>query len=420
MLGILLVSLLPGPLPAQPPPVSRIHISGHKITKEYVIRREIQHPVGIPLDSSLAEEDRDRIENLGIFATVIWREVPLEDRTVELHYQVVESALRTVRGALPWYDEKTGWSLKGGVMVYNFRGRNENLNFGGSIGAETNFGLDFLDPWIAGDHLSLELNTGRTISEHIFLPFKVAVKSFELNLGRYFGYQRKFKLGFELEEKAFYSETETRSYLYLAPRTTFMYDTRDLYLDPSRGVLFIQNLISQVDLTGKGRHTTFWYQSWSLYRSLRPGKRTLVLGLNLSARLTGGSLQEVWQEYIGGGYTVRGWRIPSRKIYRDPKRSFRFGQHWVVASGELRQTLIPRFATRWETEFGLYLVPFLEAGLAHPELEGFFDQAPMLGTGLGFHFLVPIFGILRLDYGWSFREGKYQEQSFHFSIGPRF
>jgi len=48
---------------------------------DYIIAREIQHPVDTPLDSALAQEDRNRLDNLGIFSEVTWRVVPLEDKT---------------------------------------------------------------------------------------------------------------------------------------------------------------------------------------------------------------------------------------------------------------------------------------------------------------------------------------------------
>ena len=50
--------------------VSEIQIVGIKKTKEYVVKREIQHSKYHSLDSTLATQDRDRIDNLGIFSDV--------------------------------------------------------------------------------------------------------------------------------------------------------------------------------------------------------------------------------------------------------------------------------------------------------------------------------------------------------------
>ena len=72
--------------------ISSIDIRGHQHTKEYVIKREIQHPLNVQLDSALAQADRARIENLGIYSMVTWQAVPLEDGSVKLRYHVIESS----------------------------------------------------------------------------------------------------------------------------------------------------------------------------------------------------------------------------------------------------------------------------------------------------------------------------------------
>ena len=57
--------------------VSEIIHTGNTITKDYIISREIQHGKGMPLDSTIAEEDKNRLLNLGIFADVKWRAIPV-------------------------------------------------------------------------------------------------------------------------------------------------------------------------------------------------------------------------------------------------------------------------------------------------------------------------------------------------------
>ena len=101
--------------------VSSIDIRGHQNTREYIIEREIQHPLRVALDSSIAQTDRDRIENLGIFSTVTWQAVPLEDGTVKLRYHVIEST-RFFPIFSPSYEEETGWSFVFGGFIKNFRG----------------------------------------------------------------------------------------------------------------------------------------------------------------------------------------------------------------------------------------------------------------------------------------------------------
>ena len=69
--------------------VSEIIHKGNTLTKDYIIAREIQHHVGEPLDSTIAVEDRNRLINLGIFADVNWRAIPLDNKI--LNFMAVDS-----------------------------------------------------------------------------------------------------------------------------------------------------------------------------------------------------------------------------------------------------------------------------------------------------------------------------------------
>ena len=148
------------------PIISSIEIKGNTKTRDYVIKREIIHPLNKPLDSLIVIEDRNRLDNLGLFSESTWRVIPLEDGTAKLVYTVQESIQRTPPLALPNYKEDTGWSLAGLWIINNFRGKNQSLALGGTIGGEDTYGFSFSDPWIFGDHISLTLNIGRTIYEH--------------------------------------------------------------------------------------------------------------------------------------------------------------------------------------------------------------------------------------------------------------
>ena len=102
------------------PIVSAIEVRGNTKTQDYVLRREILHPLNNPLDTTIVTEDRNRLDNLGLFSESIWQVVPLEDGTAKLIYVVTESIHRTPPLALPTYNEDTGWSLAGGEVKINF------------------------------------------------------------------------------------------------------------------------------------------------------------------------------------------------------------------------------------------------------------------------------------------------------------
>jgi outer membrane protein insertion porin family len=198
------------------PVVSKISVEGNIVTKEYIIRREIQHPPGAQLDSTIVSEDRNRLDNLGIFSSVVWDTISQKNGSVELVYRVLES-WRIWPAASPFYSEDKGWSLGGGLRILNFRGRDQSFTIGGAIGAIQVFGLLFSDPWIVGDHISLSMNLGKNLFVHPFLPYVQSTEAFEVNLGRWFGYRWKVQAGFELEHKQFIEESDTLSFTYIPP-----------------------------------------------------------------------------------------------------------------------------------------------------------------------------------------------------------
>jgi outer membrane protein insertion porin family len=151
------------------PSISSIQIYGNSKTLDYIIEREIHHTLHTILDSTIAEEDRNRLENLGIFSEVSWKVIPLQDKSAILKYIVIESIQKTPPGVFPVYEEDTGWSLVGGWIIQNFRGRNQTLQLGGSIGGMDTYGFNFFDPWIFCNHVSLSLSSCKSSFHHNFL-----------------------------------------------------------------------------------------------------------------------------------------------------------------------------------------------------------------------------------------------------------
>ncbi len=346
------------------PVVSKISVEGNQVTKEYIIRREIQHPLEVQLDSTIAREDRDRIDNIAVFSSVVWDTVSQKDGSVELVYHVLES-WRIWPAVSPLYSEDKGWSLGGGLRIINFRGRDQSFAIGGAIGAIQVFGFQFSDPWIAGDHISLSMNLGKNLFVHPFLPYVQFTEAFEANIGRWFGYRWKVQAGFELEHKQFSEESDTLSFTYIAPQGSVIYDTRDIYRDPSRGGMITQSIYSMIDLTQGDGNRLVWMQSASQYWSPIQGQKKLTLGIGVKLATSFGSMDEVWLNYFGGSKTIRGWSVPDREDYENPSQSFRFGNHQFIFSTEARQTIIPTSsvsASMFNAEYGLTGVVFFFFG----------------------------------------------------------
>jgi len=398
------------------PNIASVEILGNDKTLDYVLEREIQHIAGVPLDSSLATLDRNRLENLGIFSEVLWQAIPLENGSAILRYKVRESIQKSPPGIFPIYEEDTGWSVTGGWIVKNFRGRNQTLLLGGSLGGKDTYGINFLDPWMFGNHVSLSIESGRTFYNHLFLNQKVEVFSFQIGIGKWFGDHLKTSTGFELESKSF----DENTYFYLAPDFSISYDTRDIYWNPSEGVLFLQSVYWMNGINPNDFSLGIWSHSYSFYHQLNQSIKKFIIAFNLSSKLKYGDKEDVWLNFFGDSYTVRGWPLPNNNTYLDSSNKFLFGHEFLHGSIELRKDIIPKYATKFGTEFGLSVLAFFDSGVIANDWNDLKQLTPMSGAGLGIRIPIPMLNVLRMDYGWGYHDGVWNSGAFHWGVAQKF
>ena len=419
-LSIITLFLLCNGVFGQNPIVKNIEFVGQYKTKPYIIEREIQHLINVPLDSSLAEADRQRIENLGIFSLVTLQIFNYDQNEVVLRYTVIESWWFFPM-ITPIYDEKWGWSVGAMLMVNNFRGRNESFAIQGQYGGQNTIGIEFVNPWITGDHISFQLGVGNDIYSHNFLSYDINSKHLQLEIGKYFNNDIRAKLGFNLIDRTYSNELDdNRNFSYVIPFLNLMHDTRNLYANPSKGIISSHSIFYRFDTNGDRNNQFVWNQSTSYFKELIGGRRNMVAGVNIANLLSFSKILDVWYDYLGGAYTIRGWNVPNPKLYTSGDQSYRFGMNWITASAEIRQTIIPKFATKYDNEFGLSIVAFTDIGVINNNVSDLFQETPMLGIGIGIRFPWPVIKSIRLDYGWSFHNGKYMEQSLHLAFGEKF
>ncbi|MEE9167949.1 MAG: BamA/TamA family outer membrane protein [Candidatus Neomarinimicrobiota bacterium] len=408
-----------------PPPdssavVAKIQIEGNRITKDYVIRREIQHPVGAPFDSTIAAEDRNRIDNLEIFSQVSFSKVPNDDRSEMIIYHV-EEAWRVFPAPVIIFQEEKGWSFGGAVMIKNFRGRNEVLQAAAATGGEAFGTIQFQNPWITGDHVSLQAHAYFTSYEHPFLGFTYRERDGEVTFGRYFGYDWKLWITGSVEQRlADYSDrgTEDLKHQYFQTKIKVIYDTRDLYIDPSRGMVIYNEWRPEIGLNRTSPHNAYWDSRVSLYRTVVKGRRKWVAGGSLFFHKYFGVSIPYKIMMAGGSKSIRGWALLDSAMYeRDPDRA---GLNEYFASFELRQTLIPKHLIGPRMEFGLILVEFVDMGAADDMFSRMLNKSPLAGVGIGMRMFVPGAFLLRVDFGLGFHNGKWQSGQWHVDMGHKF
>ena len=403
----------------QKPIVKKIEFIGQNKTKQYILKREIQHPNNAPFDSLLAEADRQRLENLGIFSMVTLQVFKQNQNEVVLRYIVMES-WRFFPIISPVYDEKWGLSVGAMLMINNFRGKNETFTIQGQYGGQNTLGIEFVNPWITGDHVSFQFGGGNDIYSHTFLPYDINSNHFQLGLGKYFANGIRTKIGLKMIDRTYSGELEKKNYQDLIPFLNINYDTRNLYANPSKGIISANNIFYRLDTRGNKNNQLVWNQSTIYFRELISGSWNMVAGINLASLFSFSKNIDVWNDYLGGANTVRGWNVPDVDLKKSGVQSYRFGMNWITASAEIRQTIIPKFTTKYNNEFGLSIAAFTDIGIIDNNISKLIQQTPLIGIGVGIRIPWPVIKTLRLDYGWSFYQGEFIEQSLHFVFGEKF
>lgn len=409
------------------PIIHHIVIRGNQVTKEHIIRREIQHQVASPFDSLIAIEDRNRIDNLGIFSEVTFFLTQSDNDSNILTYLVVET-WRYIPFPVIIYEEQTGWSYGAGLTVNNFRGRDQTFQVSGAFGGTDFGGLFFRDPWIAGDHISIRGHLFTTLYNHPILKNDSLATSYdykeldgEITVGRYFGYHWKLWMTGSLEKRwVSYVENsgEDFQHNYFQTKFKLIYDTRDIYLDPAKGMLIFNEIRPEFGLGKTEPYNNIWETQISGYRTLIPGKKKWVLGGSLFFHKYFGKEIPYRIQWVGGTQSVRGWSIitPDDVL----QENYRTGLNSFFASFELRQTLVPKYLTSANTEFGVIFVEFLDLGAADDKFFTMLKKEPIFGTGVGIRFFVPGGGLLRIDYGFGYYKGKWKSGTWHMDIGHKF
>ena len=398
--------------------VSKIIIEGNKKTKDFILLREIYHQLNEPVDTVKILNDKNRIENLGIFSGVSWDLLPLDDGTLILKYTVKESIQKTPPTIFPTYNESKGWSLNALWLFNNFRGRNQLLALSGSVGGEDTYGISFKDPWILNDHISFSVNIMRNLYKNRFLNSDIELKSMKIGVGKWFRDKIKTEISLASEYKIFKLEQEIARYKYIHTYSNIRYDTRDIFWNPGRGLLISSSFEYFRGYDFKIFNTLIWNQSLSFYKKLNKIQKNAVIALNGVIKKKFGYKDRFFQNYIGSSNTIRGWQMPDSTTNR--LEPFRIGHEYLQTSIEYRYEIIPKYVTSVGIESGLGIVGYTDAGFIIKN--GYLNhlKSILLGSGIGIRIPFPIVGVLRFDFGLGMVNNKIKSQSFHFGIGQKF
>jgi len=166
-----------------PARVHRINIVGNTKTKDKVIRREmIMKPGQTFRRSDLMRSQRD-IFQLNFFQDVVPDLAPLPNGDVDVTFQVQEKPTGTANAGAG-YSGLDGLLGTVSVMVPNFMGNGQSVNFSTEFGSRRNsVSVGFVEPWLFDTPTSAGLDLFRT-ERFWFFEFKVRELGFGINAGR--------------------------------------------------------------------------------------------------------------------------------------------------------------------------------------------------------------------------------------------
>jgi outer membrane protein insertion porin family len=394
--------------------LGRYTFSGNRVTKDYVIARELELRPGRPLAADSLAADVVRLENLSIFSSI--RPVfTAGDSAVDLDLVIKEMPPLVPYPAVS-YNEIDGWSVGLGVASLNLLGRAISLS-GSTLPVGTNqVRAKFSYPWISGNHFGLAISYASLDRRDELNDFRERSDQLTPQVSTYVGRYGRLRgifdyLGMTSDVDGKTLSPDNRDDLFRLG-CALGYDSRDSYRRPTRGWQNeVQVLRTGGFLPGDG---DFWSGDLDL-RLYQPGFRRHTLRAGALLSLQSGTVGEdipVYLQYrMGGANSIRGYDplTLGRELYGKNQYIFTFEYGFPVR--RIREIRL----FKWTISLGLDVAAFLDHGLAWNETEEISLQRSRTGIGAGFRLLVPGMEQFRFDFAL----GEGGELQFHFASGAK-
>ena len=367
--------------------VDSIIISGNKKTKDYIIRREILHPMYNSIDSLVMIQDINRLYNLGIFSTV---DINVIDNTYNVN--LVESFSIIPDLVIDYSEILDMWSYGLGLAHINFLGLNQNLYVGGAFIGDKWFALSLYNPWLYGDHVSLKTILYNRFSDNPFYKFSFNETYFLVESGFYHGLNNKFQFGFsfyknkkdEKDPTVLLPSNEKDLYKYINIEFNYQYDTRDVYKDPLKGSLFEINTFYSKSLINNNSdisHFNISFQQFFLLKSKYLHEPVFSYEIYTLLKFPDFNQLPIHEyEYLGGEDYVRGYSSFSADYNIEVSNI-------IYNHFELQSTILKK-KDYGKIEFGMDGLLFLNSGIGSKEINEFSLNNLLIGYGFGFKFFI--------------------------------
>jgi outer membrane protein insertion porin family len=396
--------------------IGKIEISGNTKTRDKVIRREVRLDEGDVFNSKLLKRSYERINNLNFFDNVDIIPKPRpEEKLVDLDVKVKErpTGFLSVGGGYSSVDKLMGIV---DLTQGNLFGRGQLLKVRGEFGGRTTYyELSFKDPWFMNKPIFFSSTLYKLVREYIEFDKKAA--GFGLSFGKDLSEYVRGDIAYNIEEATIYNVSENASKIIKEQEGTFstssltpsiVRDSRDNYLDPSRGS---RNSIylTYAGLGGSNKYIKGELDSAWFF----PIKNTTFMlrgRFGYAAGIWGENLPLYERFYVGGIYTIRGldWGDagPKDEETGDPIG----GTSELIFNVEYIFPIV--------TEMKLKGVVFLDIGNSYESFDNFGKFR--YTTGAGIRWISPM-GPIRVEWGYNLNRKSGEKASrLEFTFGSFF
>jgi outer membrane protein assembly factor BamA len=390
--------------------VTAIALQGNKVTREDVIRRELETEVGAPLSNATLEADLGRLINLQVFAEQHW-EAEADGDGVRLILVVKEMPALVLYPAIS-YTEENGFSYGLAVSALNLKGESIKLSGRAQFGGTDQYWGRFSWPWISGNHLSLDFYGAALERDDKLNHFRERSLEISPTLGTWIGRAGRlrgtlsyFQMRSDVAGKTISPDNQDRFWRVGAVGG---YDTRDDWTNPRRGWR------NELEVIGTLGTSDFVSMNLDLrrYQPTAANQQVLLSGLlSLQSGTVGTDVPPYLTYHVGGANSIRGYDFNDLTAEQN-------GKNQLLTTAEYAVTLLqPRRHDifRWSFRLGLQLAAFGDAGIAWSEAPQFGWKRFRGGIGVGLRALVPGTEQVRFDVGWSPNGGL----EFHLASGNK-
>lgn len=427
--------------------VGSVLISGNKITKDFVILREMDTKEKDSTNAEILQEDYENILNLGLFNRVDLVPVP-DINGKEIHLLIdVEETFFIIPLPQGGFKEGSFRKFWGGLKLQwrNFRGRNETLQTSFGLGYEPFVSVGYFNPWIGGKSrffgggsFSFSKNIKKDIineKNHYVLKddaedYKLFSYSGNLQIGKYlskyfnlsldYGYNYiyvpdvKNERSFSPDGHDVYSRLSLNAVyekkdnvFYATHGTSFFaqyskYGIFNKHFDYNRVEISLKKYIPVRIRNDYFVSYAFWFRGVSNFGGTVPRYKLEVYGYDVYVR--------GWKDYLFEGHNSVGYfseiRIPVIKPFYVKGKD-----HFIIKK-------IPVF-NELTYQYGLYITPFFD-------IAGIFSRNQSLGNvqfrkgyGVGFNIILPFNFVARIDVALN-KEIKDFQSRFSFDLEAYF